>query len=700
MFPLLGAAWELFGFFKFSASSPSLIGHFLEQIDGGGQSLVSRSLLCSLMAGFCVFGLLLPLSPAASRPDWRSRPWAGMFLLCGLVSVGLSPRFFLSIREWETWALLVCLTFLLRRCRASQYSWLSLVAVYVLVFVVFLHALWIVVPFSSERLGGIFHHSNILSTFCLILLPLLGWRASIGGKEGWLASFLAGALLALQFWSGSLTGACVLTFALVYLIGVSASLSARVGLAFLGSTLPLLFNYFGGVWVVWGYPLLFLSLLLAMLARWRARLSLNSIVLFGLSLLLALGCFTVLSPKGRHQGLVQNRGNSGAARLNFYRAGFLMWAEKPIFGQGPSAFAREYPRFQGDVSYYSKFVHCLPLEIGSEWGALAFLFLLLAMGAACSRKCSEKDAVIRWSTGLFLGHSLTGVQSQFPYLLLLLAIAWGFEGERPRDSQDGRETTYQGLGRILLVVPLLTVTILNSWSVAAAFDQTVALELYKRRGSSALNTVDALFRSSVELAPGRGQAWLQWGMLSLQHGEPEEAYWKAEAAVSTDSHWAAARKLKLEARPTRSSQAQVNEALALDPINYPALYRMKARLRHEAGQTQDALKLLVDRGQAYDPRILSELADFRVDDLEEQLGEYWLLAAVLAEHSGQYEEAERFFRRALKVAGRRTSRVRRLLSYSQRTELVVGPLVTDLLRQVAEQIPAKRLPASVKSSPK
>ena len=79
--------------------------------------------------------------------------------------------------------------------------------------------------------------------------------------------------------------------------------------------------------------------------------------------------------------------------------------------------------------------------------------------------------------------------------------------------------------------------------------------------------------------------------------------------------------------------------------------------------------------------------------------EYWLLSAILSEHLGQYKNAESNFRKALNVAQKRTSRIRKLLSYSERVNLKVGPLVTDLLVQVAEQVPAKDFPATIPSSP-
>jgi hypothetical protein len=176
------------GFGPLVSKCLSLLTVFFENFDAGGQSDLSRALLRLLLCVACLSWLLLP---GRQVPE-HSVPWGGFFLLGGLISVALSPRSCSAEVEWEAWLLYLLLGAALlwtdtRRWRAAFLS-----AFYLLLIVLLVHAFWVAVPTTGGRLGGVFHHSNALSTLCLMSLPLLVWRSSSGGKEAFIASLSGG----------------------------------------------------------------------------------------------------------------------------------------------------------------------------------------------------------------------------------------------------------------------------------------------------------------------------------------------------------------------------------------------------------------------------------------------------------------------------------------------------------------------------
>ena len=693
-FPVVAGGWEFVEHFRLlQLKSSSLWVVFFEALDSGGQSVLARALLRMILCWGCILGLLLPLDRA---PANSSKPYGALFVLWGALAVALSCRPGLAEQEWETWALSLLFACILRRCR---HPWMPPVAagsLYLVSFLVFLHALWLGVPGTYQRLGGVFHHANALSTFCLMVLPFFFWRCGVRSREAYLASLLAGGLACVLLWSGSLTGTILLTAGLGFWSAQGANRIRRYATAAIVGFLPLGFNLVGGWMAVLGFPLLLLLLLGRVTQQNSSRFRFSVVVTFLLTLTLCSGVFAALAPVDRNSGVVHNRSNSGSARLDFYRSGLVLVAQSPLFGCGPRGFGREYPSVAGSVAYFSQFVHCLPLEVAVEWGLPALLLALGGLREVWSAETSASSTAFRWSLGFLFFHGLTGVQSQFPVLIVGLMVCWGsLPGGR---SEAVKEFWWQSLGRFFLALFLLFVMGFNLLRATSDFDAQMGLKLFRIFGDRALTPVEQLLESSCLTYPLHGQSWLHWSNLSLNHGKEEMARLQAERAIFTDPRWAAPRLVWGEAQEPHVSAEEVETFLAIDPLNYPTFYRFRAENLVRAGRPQEALDLLRDRADRYSTDVLLSLPDFRADDLQQQLVEYWLLVAILEEQAGRPEASEQAFRTALFHCQKKVPRLRSLLSYPDRVGISAGKSISGLFLQLSNQLPAENLPGSIEGS--
>jgi tetratricopeptide (TPR) repeat protein len=681
VFPVVVAGREFVVFLLQDPTWAPLLSFF----DAGAQRPMSRAVLRTLLIGGCLFGLLLPTSGGGSSK--RALPWVGFFLLSGLLSVGMSGRPYAAEMEWEAWALTALLAVLIRWVDAPALRVTALVALYVVSLSIFFHALWISVPGTLAQLGGVFHHPNALSTFTLFVLPFLIDRACRGGLEGYLASFLTGSTLALAVWAGSLTGACLLVVGATCWLMSRQALWRRWAVCLVVLPLPVLFNLMGGWMSAVGFTVLFLVLLSMVVYRLgNSRFAMT--LVFLLSLVVSCAAFAYLAPIEMSGKSSRDRANSATARLTFYRAALFLTAEEPILGQGPSAFTREYPRYQESVQYFSRYVHCIPLEILMEWGLLGFVFGAMACYTVVSQKPDSLGRASTWAFAAFGLHCLTGVQSQFPYLLVMVAMAWALTREPPEEAE--RRFFWAGtLGRVCLTVALLGLLSLNALRLESAVNQNLATRIFSSPDPQARAFAVSLFQSSVRSQPMDGQALLAYAQVQMRMGEETVARWVAEDAIETDHQWAAPRRVELLSSPPPPRSEAVARALEADGINYPLFYRLQAESMVTKGKNEDALDQLLSRVENYDPLLLNRLPDFRARDLDGQLVEYWLLIALLQERAGRPELAETAFRRSLYFTRRALPRYRKMVGYPSRSGLNPGPIVAQLLSQLAQQIPAE-----------
>lgn len=700
LFPLPAVLWQMAGWSLPDLPSRwPLLAVAFQAWDAGAQQPMARALLRCLCALVALCGLFLPAQPGWVRPRWMLL--GTVFLGLGGISALLAPHRFQALRDWETWVLagLVAYTVAAQWRRGPALLGLT----YGLTGLTLVHAAVLAIPGSKDRLGGLFHHPNALSTFCLMLLAVTLGRAFGGGRDRPLAQISSGILLGLALCAGSLTGGVIMVGTAAALVPVSLGWPARACLGLLAAASLLAANLSGGWWSILGLPcLLVLLWLLAMRCRpggqvlaatWGVVLT-ASLVLLAHSLL--------APPRAIGQGSASRR-DSGLGRLEFYQSSLEMIAEHPLLGVGPGGFSRDYPGRQTSVDYFSKFPHCLPLEIASEWGLpAAVAFALLLLGAARQATRAQEKPEVRmagWLLAIFLLHSTTDVQTQFPYLLILAAIALGViaaSHQGPGMSQDNTSTL---LTRSLLALGCLALLMLNLGRVSAGFDRTLALAIAQRTQSEyGKLAVSGLLFSSFESDPLDSEAARLWGMALLSEPNQEGAARLADLAVALDPRRASCKLLQLTASPPARQRAVLDyqAAIALDRVNYPTFYRGLAEALWIDGKPEQALEVLRGQAPVYQRSLLTGLFAFRENDLSDQLVEFYAIKAMLEElaHSGAGEPDLRL---ALQHCDGRSFRLARLRDYALALgRLGEGPLPAKL-QLLLDEVPTQQGPAPVEA---
>jgi hypothetical protein len=312
--------------------------------------------------------------------------------------------------------------------------------------------------------------------------------------------------------------------------------------------------------------------------------------------------------------------------------------------------------------------------------------LLLALAGTtylfkgCRWKSEVPGEVVKWTSGLFALHCLTGVQTQFPILFFLLLIGWGITSQIAPPEECG-ERSVSVIARGLVALSLLLLVVLNTYRIASHFERALGFQLYRLGNLKAASSASRFLASSSDLMPIDELAWYQRGLLADALGQRELSRDSAVIALSLDERWAAPWELffRHQKLPRRSD---VERAIEIDPINYPSFYRVLAELKIREGSHRSALELLQANASRYHPRKLDSIASFRATDLKDQMVEYWLLLAILREREAK-ADVEPALRMAFHFSENRVSRLQRMVSYSQKTGIPLGPVVHSVLAQVS-----------------
>lgn len=695
LFPLPSALWGMAG-----ALWPSLPGDFpllavlFEGWDSGGQQPLGRALLRLVVLALVLASLALP-----GRSEWRRPPWwlAGeAFLLLGLASALLSPHLFEALREWETWLLAGLLVYSVATRWQPRWQTGLVVATYGLTVLALLHSLMVGLAGPSARVGGPFHHPNAFSTFALMLLPSAVSRAGSGSSDAPLGQACCGVLVGLTLISGSLTGLALLTGLFWFAVLQSKPTGRRVAAALVVAGVTVLANLFGGGAALLTGPALLLSGWLWPLAsprrsRWLATTG-GAALLVGMMLLAQ----SALAP-GESAGAGQtSRAASGSGRLQFYQVAAFLALEHPLLGVGPGGFSRHYPAHQGSVEYFSRFPHGWPIEVASEWGIPALLALLLMLVQLFrTPPASEGGRCAVAMLWIFALHACTDTQTQFPYLMLLAAVALGVLASSS-DSAPLGETGLTRWTRTLLALACLGLVAVSIAQLAAAGDRALAMAIARRvSGENGKVAVERLLQASYQSDPLDSEAARLWGLALLSGGRPDLAAEVGRQALRLDPRRAACLYLLLSAEPPSPARAEAayRGAIALDRVNYPVFYRWLAEALAAEGRTDEALRLLREQAALYSADKLAALFSFRADDLSDQLVEYHGFLALLeeAERKGAGEPELRL---ALQRCGSHPERARRLRSYLSR--FLTGAFSAEA-RGLLHQIPAQDAPPAVKA---
>ncbi|MDB6067578.1 MAG: O-antigen polymerase [Pedosphaera sp.] len=238
---------------------------------------------------------------------------------------------------------------------------------------------------TTTRIFSTLVYPNALAGVILLLLPvilvLIGsmkTQMTIGARR-LLIGIVAGASLACLFWSGSKGG-----WLLMLLLGLIA--------------------------------LLFLP--------FKRQLKL---LLIGGVLVMGLAGFFV-----KYSGFFQRGATSVVARFDYWRAAVQITREKPVFGNGPGAFALAYEKIKKPESEMARLTHNDFLEQACDSGLVGFvLYAALVIGALVY---TFRHAPLRQDPlilAVWLGLLGWALQSLFEFGLYIPALSWiafGFMG--------------------------------------------------------------------------------------------------------------------------------------------------------------------------------------------------------------------------------------------------------------------------------
>lgn len=587
---------------------------FLESLDAGAQQPLARSLLRTLCAGLGIAGLFLPSSAEWRRPSWMV--FGIPFLALGWTSALLAPHRFQALRDWEMWALAGVVVYTVAsQWRPSWGRW-GLCWLYCLTAFFLLQASCMGLTEATQRLGGPFHHPNAYSTFCLMALAVTLSRSFVAGAERRLAQVISGAWLGLAMCAGSLTGGCILVGGAALLACERLGKPASLLTALLAAASLLALNLQGGWVALLALPSMLVALWLLAIRLRTGETVVDTTWLVAVGAALVLLIYSLLAPGQVLDGAGANRRSSGQGRLQLYRSALAISVEHPLLGVGPGGFSRDFPARQDRLGVFSKFPHCLPLELASEWGLPAtILAALLIAGAlrAASVATSPEAHIGGRVLAVFLLHSATDVQTQFPYLLVLAALALGligadkvplrcFDTESRRRSSSPQRNEVQvptrmagsrlgdmlskcAMGRPLRLEPdtdvetserdlsgkmgdsvgedrvtllcrtalslvCLGLLSLNLSRVEGSFDRALATTIARRtRTPEGRQAVTSLLSSSFDSDPLDSESARLWGLALADQQQTGAARGLARFAVWLDPRRASCRLLLLEVEP-------------------------------------------------------------------------------------------------------------------------------------------------------
>lgn len=506
---------------------------------------------------------------------------------------------------------------------------------------------------ALPRPVSVFGNPNFLSSFLIVLIPLILSRAALA--KGWppRALLLMYALLA------------------TLLLLLTSSRGAWLGLLAGGA--------------LWGALLLAHHDLLSLnrLHGWwneRTRTlqaGLAGGVLFGVVALLIVGIIFIrsFSVGGRSLGL----------RVELYDAAAQLFAQKPLTGQGLFTYGRglvRLPDVRPDKPH--SHAHNAPLQVAAELGlpGVAALLLTVAVGARAAgvnwQTMRERERImLMGAAGSVLAfgvHHLTDLPAMMPaialtgLLALLLLVAPGKEKDlttevqrRHRGEARSRLTllALAGLWTVLLVSGAWSSRIYSDYVTALrtavgegdyrgaaaqlesviAADPALSLYHYERAlllgmaahegDAAALREAIAGFEDFIRIDPGYSAAWANLAALRWQSGEREAAYTDMRRAWELNTQdWRLALNLAQYATQMGDVRAVAWAAEVLreypDASLYPELSAYTAgsamlgslsvpartAVLLEGGQTADAARLLVDEMNGVS--LLPETATTRV----------------------------------------------------------------------------------------
>ncbi len=667
------AAISAGGDFTFS----SWLGAVLCTSDAGAQSALGSNLLCSFVFLAGVSIMVLPLH----WPSQLNRLYLGGIVCLALLAVSAyfstcpHDAFLLWGKYCAVFICFVVSSLLAYRInRPELLRWVAS-AQFVSAILVVIWA-WISFAFASDNavaMYGHFYNQNVMSAWLLLIWPtaflLLGEVTEC--KDSWtirmLRIVLVASLSVSIYYGYNRSAWAVLAFIALLSVALSQPSSAKGHL--LGAFEAAL-TVFASVAAVicglrgWDLPAVasaFLALGLAYALIRQAKFAVPKKLLANLALCLAVGLVLVACLGGRSLGaahasvrlhqLAGGADTSAAARVEFYRAAWLMSLDHPLLGVGLDGFDLFYPSYQRDFRWFSKHSHCFFLDILCECGWPAFLLLVSLIGYGVIllyRRWVEDEAPEKpWRLGLCLGvlalliHSQADIDMNFLVLPLTAALWTGLclgtptraECAKPREDVSGEDArsswsirpsmVRQYMGALFCMVLLG----LNARLAASLYYATFG-QYFANHGREELAL--EYYRDAVREDPWRGEYHRHIAALLLNmHTEKkadisfEELEENSALAIHLDPHRAVSCSVRGRALEAQGRWQEAltcfQRSLEIDRVNFPSTYANMARMLVNMGKNEEAIACMEYAIKQFPMSAFEDMFSFRVAQTRNEL---------------------------------------------------------------------------------
>lgn len=416
------------------------------------------------------------------------------------------------------------------------------------------------------------------------------------------------------------------------------------------------------------------ALIILVLAYWLSRekyrfvIVVSSIVLAGVALAIALsgtrsllGANTV-NVAGRLAEATTSQ--SVTDRLDYWREGTRMFADRPLLGWGAGSYSEVHPSYQQGAITATNNPHSSLVQAMVELGVVGFAaFLVFVAGVLLTFWRARREPRGYLTTAARLGflalglHSLVDLVSNYPTLMILGAILLALSLPYQKSAHAFRLRNRRIILTSAAVVAALLYLLSYSYqSYLARIDQDYIDVIASFDAREALGRYDEITaRSFVQPDTLSGAAMAYIEAFDQQGKAGDKALLEKAARLATEAtrqepkdarHWYALAIASERLGKTSEALQAYQQAIALDPYNNPQYQISYARLLNQEGFTRGARDVLREITQEYTDSVIANRNQVRIKD---RLAIAWTLQAELNVTLGDKQTAVEDVRRALEL---------------------------------------------------
>ncbi len=322
---------------------------------------------------------------------------------------------------------------------------------------------------------------------------------------------------------------------------------------------------------------------------------------------------------------------SVADRIDFWREGTAMFAERPVLGWGVGTYKEVHPGFQRSAVTATNNPHSLPVQILVELGAVGFVAFLVMVAASIGYFWKEhtlKRSPVIWASRIALIvvalHSFVDLATNYPTLIIIFLVLAALAVPIPKEHgefrlKDRRAMTGFGLAALVMLFATWFTYQLYLSRVDQAYIDVVAPYDMQEAGER----YEALLQTAVVPPDTLSQAALFWVDMYDAEETPLPKYAERAARLATEAtrresrdarHWYALGNASERLGKTSEALAAYRKAVELDPFNNPQYQISYAQLLAQEGFTQEALEVLGVITQEYSDEVIANRSFVSIAD--------------------------------------------------------------------------------------